>query len=294
MAQKLPAARDQDLVEEVSAGSFPASDPPSWTAMHAGPPPAAWQLSAEHSHEQRAALRADVERLFAARARGSQGLAAVEDLIVSAMLEACHVVTREPVDSTTEMRNLECRLHAEQPSTCVVVAARYDREDESAVAMLLALLRFLCSAKTKRMLRLVALPSPSAGARYLERLRAMRQDVHAVVSIARLDLPRTRRRGGVLFVGDWRSSRAARSAREAFRSASRLPARAVWAPGWSFGGGLGRRAALGGFARPVLTVTDTRPWPLTSARRVEPDVDRMEVAVPGLAAALERLAGGRV
>jgi hypothetical protein len=286
----------QEVVEEASAESFPASDAPPWTATHLGAPPSPRPPAAvEHAHELRASLRADLARLEAARRRAEQGDAvAVEDAIASGMLEAGHAVLREPVDGPTSPRNVECDLRGgDRAAPCVVVGARFDRQDPAGTAMLLAVLRALGTSRTRRTLRLVALASPTAGARYLEALRASGTGVRVVVSFGPLDLARRGPRAGLSFLGDLRSARFARAARDAFRAESRIPARALWIPRWLPEVVAGRRGSFGRAPWPALAVTDAPPWPLARPGPVSPDVDRMAAAVPGLTAAVVRLAGGR-
>jgi hypothetical protein len=188
--------------------------------------------------------------------------------------------------------NVECDLPGAEASPSVVVAARFDLPGESALAMLLALLRNLGPSRTRRPLRLAAVAAPTAAAAYVERLKAMPAGVHAILALGRLGLPRARP-GGVVFVGgDRRAFTVARPARDAFRAASRIPARALWIPRWFRAAP--EREALGRASWPLVGVTDAAPWSLRRGDAAEPDVDRMAAAVPGLVAAVVRVAGGRV
>jgi hypothetical protein len=291
MAQPPQIPPELEVVEEASAESFPASDAPPWTATHAGAPPSWRPPAGDHPHELRASLRGDLERLEVARREGSP--TALEDAVASAMLDAGRAVIREPIEGTSA-RNVECDLPgAESGEPCVVVVARFDREDESGLAMLLSVLRNLGPSRTRRPLRLAALAAPPAAASYAERLAAIPSGVHAIFSITRLDLPRSHRADVLFVAGNRRALSIARPAREAFRSASHVRARALWVPSWLPIVGLQRD----GFDRtrwPLLAVTDAGPWPIRRHAPVQPDVDRMAAAVPGLVAAFVRVAGGRV
>lgn len=294
MAQPPRGPSPEEMVDEASDESFPASDAPAWTAARLGSPTARPRV-AEHGHELRASLRADVERLEATRRGTARAPSAVEDLVAAAMLDAGRAVMRVPADDDGRAHDVECELRgADRATETVVVGARFDREDESGVAMLLALMRGLGASRTHRTLRLVAVASPAGGERYTQRLRAEGVDVRTLVSLGPLDLARGRRRAGVIFLGDLASSALLRSACDAFRAATWIPARALWLPRWWPGAGATKRATFGPVTWPVLTMRDSASWRDEHGRPATPDVDRMAAAVPGVIAAVVRIAGGRV
>jgi hypothetical protein len=296
---------DDELVDETAAESFPASDSPSWTAMHlGGPSPRPWV--SEHGHELRAALRADIERLSRAaaamgtprgaetRALGEAGAFGPQDVVARAILDAGRAVIREPVDDALTSWNVEAeQLGADRASPCIVVGARCLADDATGAAMLLAVVRGLASARMRRAVRFVAFGSESGSSRFADRLRTENADVYAMISLARLDLARTRRKPMVNFVSNLRSSFAARAARDAFRGSSRIRARALVLPSWLPGIASSDHAAFWRQGWPAVIITDAAPWQAAGSG-VIPDLDGMAAAVPGLVAAIARLAGGRI
>jgi hypothetical protein len=314
--------REQELVDEAAAESFPASDAPSYSAMHAGAPaPRPW--SAEHGHELRAHLRADLERLamwqFSSasvtpavnplaeryplaerdpRAR-SAALAEREDVVARGMLEAERVVVREPMGEAVGVRTVESELvGTDKQAPCVVLCTRYDGDD-TRVAMFLAVVRAMAAARTRRSVRFVAVadaPSISGRSSYAARLHNAGTRVHVALSLATLALPRESR-GGVFFTAEFQRRSLALMACRAFRVASRIPARSVWVPrwmAWAIGDADLREACRWphlGVGWTVVTVSDRSPWALALQRAARADVDRIAVTVPGIVGAIERLAG---
>ena len=207
---------DDELVDEVGDETFPASDAPGWSPTHVGGP-FSRPLAAEHGPEAvRALLRADVERLSQSFPEFRQRRSAREETVAHAMLEAGRAVVREPVDAALEVRTVESeQLGIQRDASCVLLAARYDLDDVSGVAALLALARALAPLRLLRSVRFVALadaPPRSGSGRYAERLWVGGVGVHAdgvprparpdpqsrgvLVAHRRLPLGVTRQRGG--------------------------------------------------------------------------------------------------
>lgn len=215
------------------------------------------------------------------------------------MLEADRVVVREPIDTGARVRTIESELvGAVRLAPCVIVGVRYDREDDTRLAAFLALVRALRSSRMRRSVRFVALadaPSTGGGATYARRLQAAGTRVHVALCLATLGLARARP-GCIFFAGDFRLRSWAYAASHAFETSSWIPARTVCTPAWAAwavpDADLREARRLRHVGWPVVTVADRSPWGL---RRVaSPDVDRMAAAIPGIVAAVERLAGGRV
>ncbi len=290
------ASHEEELVDEAGVETFPASDAPAWNSTHAGAPvPRA--LAPEHGHEVlRSLLRADVERLSRSAGDPEQRRRAREEIVSRAMLAAGRAVVREPVDDGLRVRTLESeQLGAMREASCVILGARYDLEDVSGIAALLAISRGLAPVHLRRSVRFVAFAdaSPVSGSeQYAERLWTGGVGVHAMVSLARVDLARDHE-ASLLFVGNLRSRRLVRAAERAFeRASSRIGARALSLPSWVPGVSASDHASFWKHRWPAMMVADGLPWRVRTA--ATPDVDRIAAAVPGLISAAIRLAGGGV
>lgn len=298
--------KDQILIDEVALESFPASDPPAWTQMHAGAPVHPF-MKVEAPRELRSKLRIDVEQLVAG------GREAQADHVASTLLDTGRSIVRMPIAESPLVEDIETVIRgvATEGSEELVIGARYD-SNPSAVAVLLGLARFLAGRRFARTVRLASFAMGQTGSlAYARHLREQGTLLRGMISldsvgffVDRHERPslasrlfRPWRGTFVAFVGDRHSRELVDETRRAFSLGTRLDARSFAVPNVL---PIVSASDLQSFSQegfPAVLVTDTGPLrnrhpPSANELPSKLSYDSMADVVFGLAAVVARLAGG--
>jgi hypothetical protein len=304
---------EQRAIDEAAMASFPASDAPPWTAMHAGAPRTE-RAPVGPPSDVRARVVADVFAIGTEigertedSLRGRVGIARAAEYVSSSLLEAGYSVTRVPVPGArlSPLENFEVILRpASSARGEIVVGAHYDTvvgsalatEDASGVAILLAVARLLAKRRFARPVRFIAFAneqSPFAHARcvgsrvHAARLRRQGVRVEAMIALASLGT-----RGPLALVGNLRSRHVVREAVQAFRSGTRVPIHGLALPGFLPLVSSSDPSSFWAQGFPAAMLTDGGPlrsWRRRTAEDVDPD--QLAEVVFGTAAMVSALAG---
>ncbi len=195
----------EETVDEAGRESFPASDPPSWSATHLGPP-SIIRGAPEPFHDVAQRIRDDVRLLSETigerntrSSRAFENLTRAAEAIEGRFRDAELPVRRRPIDELSW--NVEAVIRGGRlAEESVVVGAHYDSarrspgadDNASGVAMLIALAHSLQAMRHERTVRLVAFAAeepPHASteamgsAHYLDALRREGPRVSAMMSV---------------------------------------------------------------------------------------------------------------
>lgn len=325
-----PPRGPEATVDAAGMDSFPASDPPSWSAMSLGGPADA-RRGPPMFHDVVQRMRDDVRVLsetFGERnersARARSNLDRAADIIEERFHQSELPVKRRPV--TDACSNIEAVVRGgDLAAESVVIGAPYDTprgspgadDNASGVAALLSLAQSLQGLRLERTVRLVAFAAeqpPHAGteaagsSRYLNELQRAGMRIAAMINVNALGIypARARRwplrllpvlRADLALVGD-RSTRAVLNRAEAaFRSeAPDIEVATVTFPLLFTGMRTSGHVAFARAGVPAFMITDTASfWPLEYDRSGDIadrlDYERLGRASVALCAIVRDLAG---